>query len=70
MTYQCHDRRGPPIGRPALAAGSALAAGLVIAAHGKGSVRVRVRLRPLDPGRHRFMDEYPEDTIQGVVISE
>lgn len=66
MTYQCHDRRGSPLGRPALAAGSALAAGLVIAAHGKGSVR----LRPLDPGRYRFMGEYHADTAQGVVISE
>ena len=45
---------------------TAFAAGLVIAAHGKGSVR----LRPLDPGRYRFMGEYHEDTARGVVISE
>ena len=29
-----------------------------------------VRLRPLAPGRYRFMGEYHSDTAQGVVIAE
>jgi hypothetical protein len=45
---------------------SALKVEKVIAGHDKGSVR----LRPLDPGRYRFMGEYHEDTAKGVVIAE
>jgi len=29
-----------------------------------------VRLRPLGPGRYRFIGEYHADTAQGVVVSE
>jgi hypothetical protein len=35
-----------------------------------GKASVTVRLRPLGPGRFRFMGEFHPETAQGVVISE
>jgi heme/copper-type cytochrome/quinol oxidase subunit 2 len=32
--------------------------------------RVRIRLRPLAPGRYPFMGEFHADTAQGVIVSE
>ena len=38
----------------------------VVAGHGEATVRIR----PLKPGRYRFVGEYHEDTAHGTLIAE
>lgn len=45
---------------------SALKVEKVIAADGEATVRIR----PLKPGRYKFVGEYHEDTARGVLVAE